>query len=108
ELDSLIDEIQTLTAYGGISPTNLFDSATQTAIFTALNVQNGTEFEKEAFCISGLPALRADQQLFAIFSMGNYYASKQVCMAIVWRDPLPDSTGRHPCFIRELPWMNGE
>ncbi len=108
QLDNLVAEIQSLTADGGISPTNLFDSATQTAIFEALGVQNGTDFEKEAFYISGYPALRSDQQLFAIFSMGHYYASKQICMAIVWRDPVPDEDGRHPCFIRELIWLHGE
>jgi hypothetical protein len=110
QLDSLVDKIQTLTADGGISPTNLFESAAQTAIFTALGLDEtkATEFEKEAFYISGYPALRSDQNLFAIFSMGHYYASKQICMAIVWRDPVPDENGNHACFIRELTWLNGE
>ena len=112
KLSRLVDKIMSLTNDGGISPTNLFESVNRDKIFNAIwptvPVADLTDFEKEAFYISGMPNLRSDQQLFAIFAMGNYYASKQICMAIVWRDPVPDEDGNHPCFIRELTWLNGE
>ncbi|MDA3797591.1 MAG: hypothetical protein PF692_00715 [Kiritimatiellae bacterium] len=110
QLDDLVAKIQNLTEDGGISPTNLFSIANQNAIFTALGVDplTGTEFEKEAFYVSGMPALHFRQNLFAIISKGSYMRSKQICLAIVWRDPVPDEDGRHPCFIRELVWLNGE
>jgi hypothetical protein len=107
-LDKLVDTLADLTDDGGISPTNLFDSSTQTAIFTALNVQNSSDIEKEAFYISGYPAFNSRQQLFAIISKGYVNNSAQYCIAIVWRDPVADEDGYHKCFIREVTWLNNK
>jgi hypothetical protein len=106
ELADMITLLQNKSLNGGISAADLFDTTTQGDIFTALNATD--EFAKEAFYIYGYPAFNSRQNLFAIFAMGNYYSAKQVCMAIVWRDPVPDDDGNHPCFIRELTWLNGE
>jgi len=106
ELDDLIDLLLGETLDGGICSTNLFDDAIQTKIFNTLSATN--EFTKEAFYIYGYPAFHSRQNLFAILAKGNMHSTKQVCMAIVWRDPVADDKGDHPCFIREFVWLNGE
>jgi hypothetical protein len=110
QLDKVVDIIQNLTGDGGISPTNLFESATQNEILAALGVDlaSGTDIEKEAFYISGYPAFNSRQQLFAIISKGYINQSAQYCMAIVWRDPVADKDGHHPCFIREVTWLENK
>ena len=93
----------------GISSTNLFDEVFRDKIFNAIwptvPVADLTDFEKEAFYISAYPAFNSHQQLFAIISKGYVNQSAQYCMAIVWRDPVPDENGYHRCFIREVTWF---
>lgn len=110
KLTSLVSAIQDLTKDGGIHQTNLFYNTTEiyNSIWPTVDEDDLTEFQKEAFYVAGYPSLRCEQQLFAILSMGNYYSSRQICMAIVWRNPIPDENGNHKCFIRELIWLNGE
>jgi len=109
-VDAILDTRKLIQYKGGIAPTNLCDSTFSSAIFAALGVDggNGTELEKEAFYVSGMPAFNSRQQLFAIISRGNLSNSSRTCLAIVWRDPVADSDGYHPCFIREFIWVNGE
>jgi len=99
----------------GISSTNLFDAVFQTNIINALGAK--TEFEKEAFYISGYPAFNSRQQLFAIISKGYINNSAQYCMAIVWRDPVAtdewtdgngDKRSYHKCFVREVTWLDNQ
>ncbi|MCX8109273.1 MAG: hypothetical protein N3G20_10765 [Verrucomicrobiae bacterium] len=73
-----------------------------------------SELQKEAFYRNVADLLHPRQNLFAIIIAGqtahdpNRYdvpKTDQRALAIVWRDPVKNKQGRHPCFIRWFTWL---
>lgn len=79
-----------------------------TALFNVMeNVKaNLTEMEKESFYRNAAGLLNPRQNVFLVLLAGKSpIAVEQRALAIVWRDPIPDSSGRHPSFIRWFTWL---
>ena len=79
------------------------------AIFDVMENIKGsalTEAEEESFYRNAAGLLNPRQNIFLILLAGKSpIAVEQRALAIVWRDPIPDSSGRHPSFIRWFTWL---
>ena len=67
--------------------------------------------QKEAIIRNTAGLLSTRQNIFMIILVAQMLdktgspSSEQRALAVVWRDPFPDSTGRHPSFVRFFKWL---
>ncbi len=79
---------------------------------------NASEIQKEAIFRNCPGLLHTRQNLFLILLAGQTARdpstfgppfgvprTDQRAMAVVWRDPVADANGRHPCFVRWFTWL---
>jgi len=65
-----------------------------------------TEMEKESFYRNAAGLLNPRQNVFCILLSGkSKIAVEQRALAVVWRDPIADSNGLHPSYIRWFTWL---
>jgi len=87
-----------------------------TNVFSTLGTNSvPSEIEKESFYRNSVELLHPRQNLFLILlaaqtvtdpeRYGSVPRTDQRALAVVWRDPLPDSDGHHPCFVRWFTWL---
>lgn len=79
------------------------------AVFPLMENLKGSalsEMEKESFYRNAAGLLNPRQNVFFILLSGkSKIAVEQRALAVVWRDPIADSTGRHPSYIRWFTWL---
>ena len=69
-------------------------------------------FEQESIIRNSIHLLSPRQNIFTIIlaaqSMDSYknVVAEQRALAVVWRDPYPDSSGHHDMFVRFFKWLD--
>jgi hypothetical protein len=102
---------------GGATPTNINvltlvpwdDTATVKPALGSLN-----EMDRESVLRNSMGLFTTRQQLFTIILRADSFSAKYgfqdlkhgnvmstaQAVAQIWRDPMPNASGRHPCFVR--------
>jgi hypothetical protein len=99
---------------GRIDWANVFNWAALRSALAGLDPAEITELDREAIIRNSCELMGVRQNLFAILLAAQTaltpeeygpIRAEQQALAIVWRDPYPDASGRHPCFVRWFTWL---
>jgi hypothetical protein len=99
---------------GRIDWANAFNWAALQSALAGLDPAEITELDREAIIRNSCELVGVRQNLFAILLAAQTaltpeeygpIRAEQQALAIVWRDPYPDASGRHPCFVRWFTWL---
>jgi len=75
------------------------------AVYTNSTTKLKSDAEIESLIRNSCHLLSSRQNLFTVLLAAQVYDgdavfAEQRAVAVVWRDPVPDADGRHPCFVR--------
>ncbi|MCX6997567.1 MAG: hypothetical protein NTV49_10885 [Kiritimatiellaeota bacterium] len=81
-------------------------AVTNASVFASL----ADDGARESLVANSYRLLSPRQQLFTILLAAQVVGSggvlaEQRAVAVVWRDPYPDTNGRHPAFVRFFKWL---